>query len=172
MARTNKNENPLRRREQIEPKIRWSKYMDKDLFTHLCTVVPDPEGERLSVGKIHDELLWKRRDMVYVFVLHGLILKIGQTTKTFEERLRSYNTGKMAYRSRGTNSGANFFILRSLLNIGSRVQVYGLYPEQKRWRYLGAEGTAAFPPAKVIEKVLLKRFAEEYGQKPIGCSQG
>lgn len=171
MARVNKNENPLRQAKQLAGEISWVNYSQAHIFTHLCTLSPNRNQERLDLKAIHAAADMKRRGVVYVMVIHGRILKIGQSIGTFESRLGSYNTGKVAYRSRGTNSGANFFILQSILNINKEVEVYAFFPPQQKWQMLGATGKEAFPSAKVAEKIVIRHFRENYGKLPIGNAQ-
>ena len=170
--KTNKNENPLKRLEQISECPLWRSYPDQVFFTKLCVIKPEQEIEKLVMHEVCDEDKIKRAGLVYVLVVDGRIFKIGQTITPFKKRLDSYNTGQMKYRSRGTNSGANFFVLQSLLSLNKRIQVYAFFPEHKEWRLFDESGHEAFPSAKVAEKILIRRYEEKYGKKPLGCSQG
>ena len=168
----NRNEQPLRSVKELDGSQRWADYFDRERFVHLCTLAPDNDRERLEVAAVHDEEGMKREGLVYAMVVDGRIFKIGQSINTFKNRLGSYNTGKMSYRSRSTNSGANFFILQSLLLFNEAVEIYAFFPPHRRWRLFGRTGHEAFPSTKVAERALLDRYAKRYGAKPIGCSQG
>ena len=171
MAKINKNEKPLRSVGEISEEICWDEYEYSHLFEHYCTLYPNFKIEKIEIKVIHDESLTKREGLVYALVVENKIVKIGQSINTFKKRLGSYNTGKQSYRSRGTNSGANFFILQSLLNINKPIEVYLLTPDHKRWEILDVSGTEAFPSAKIWERVLLDKFKKTYGRLPIGDSQ-
>lgn len=171
-SRTNKNEDPLRSLAKLGDEQEWQTYDQRDHFSHICTLRPNRELERLDIADVHDDAKMPEPGMVYALVVDGKIFKIGHTITPFRKRVNSYNTGKGKYRSRGTNSGANYFILQSLLHFGCAVEVYGFYPDHKKWELFGESGFEAFPSSKTAEKILLKRFKESYERLPIGCTQG
>ena len=171
-VRVNKNEQPLRSLEDLTESLPWSDYCDQEHFTRLCTVTPNHEQECLEITEVHDEDMMKQKGLVYAMVVDGRIFKIGQSINTLKSRLGSYNAGKMGNRFKGTCSTANFFILQSLLNLGKQVEIYAFFPPVKQWELFGKTGQEAFPSAKVAERILLARYEEKYGAKPIGCSQG
>lgn len=171
-SRTNKNENPLQSLADLQNEQKWETYDQRTHFSHICTLQPDLELKKLVVAAIHDEAKMRKPGMVYALVVNGKILKIGQTITALKKRVNSYNSGKTQYRIRGTNSGANYFILQSLLNFGCAVEVYGFYPTHKKWELFGESGFEAFPSSKTAEKILLKRFKKSHGRLPIGCTQG
>lgn len=138
---------------------------------HFCTLAPNHGEQKLEVKAVRDKGQRNRKGLVYVLVIDSRIFKIGHTINTFESRLRSYNTGRVSYRSRGTNSGANFFVLQSILGIGKNVAVHCFYPDQKKWNLLGETGHEAFPSSKTAERIILGRFRKKYGSLPIGCTQ-
>jgi len=171
-GRTNKNEDPLRSLAKLRDEQDWQTYDQRMLFAHICTLQPNLKLERLEVVTVHDDESMRKPGMVYALVVDGKIFKIGHTITPFKKRVNSYNTGKGKYRSRGTNSGANYFILQSLLHFGCAVEVYGFYPAHKKWELLGETGFEAFPSSKTAEKIFLNRFRKSYGRLPIGCTQG
>lgn len=169
--RVNRNESPLRKLSDLNQEIRWSIYDRASLFTHLCTLAPNNDNERLDVREIHDPDLWGRRGLVYAMVVEDRIFKIGQSINTFKDRLGSYNSGRMSFRSRGTNSSSNFFALQTFLQLGHPVEIYALFPDHKTWRFLGETGREAFPSSKVAERIVLGMFRESYDRLPLGCGQ-
>lgn len=171
MAKVNKNESPIRTIREIKNEVKWDEYEYSSLFTHYCDVEPNFDNERLEIVHIHEYNLVDVKGIVYVLVVENRIIKMGQSINEFSSRLGSYNSGKMAYRARGTNSGANFFMLQSLLNIKKQVNVYLLAPNHKKWEVLGETGTEPFPPAKIWERILLNKFKSKYGKLPIGNTQ-
>ncbi len=172
MAKTNKNENPLRSLKALKDEIKWEDYSHKDLFIHYCDLIPHHENEKLTIENIKDDKLTKAAGVIYAFVIDGKIFKIGQSIGTFKSRLGSYNTGKQSYRSRGTNSGANFFILQSIFGMKTeKVEVYLIAPNHRKWEALGETGTEAFPSAKIWERIILAKFKEKYEKLPIGNTQ-
>ena len=111
------------------------------------------------------------KSCVYVMVIDGKIFKIGTALRGMKARIGSYNSGKTKYRVRGTNSGSNYWLLQSVINMGAPVIVFALYPDTKNCEVFGISLAEPFPSAKTIEGVVLKLFEEEYGVKPIGCTQ-
>ncbi len=171
MAKVNKNEDPLRTLDQLADEVSWEEYADRERYVHAYTLNPNIVEERLEIVKVHDEAMEQQEGLVYVLVVGGKVFKIGQSIRSFRNRLGSYNTGKVKYRSRGTNSGANFFVLQSLLHFSHEVEVYIFAPQTKWWHFLGESGEEIFPSAKTVEKIFLQRFVEEHGRLPIGCGQ-
>ena len=169
--RTNKNENPLQNLSALNDEIQFENYKQKTYFKHYCTLIPNNEREELYIDEVYESSLNNHKGIVYLLVIDGKIFKIGQSILSFKDRLGSYNTGKMSYRSRGTNSGANFWVLQSLLKLKTRVEVYLYGIEHKSWQFLNEKGTEPFPSSKSVEKVFLKYYKEVYDRLPIGCAQ-
>ena len=170
-SKVNKNEVPLRKKSQLSGAVKFSEYIDAEHFEHICTVDASEDQEKLIIREIHNNKKMARTGLVYVLVVNDLIFKIGHSINDFKNRLGSYNTGKMAYRSRGTNSGANFYILQSLINLKWAVEVYGYYPSKRKWNLFDENGKEPIPSSKTAEGVFLRRFKEEYNKLPLGCSQ-
>lgn len=168
-----KNQNiPLKAIGDLANEVRWASYDQRDLLAPLCRLKPNRETGKLVVDEIYDEGHWRTKGVVYALVVKGLIFKIGQSINTFKSRVGSYNSGRTEYRISGKNSGANYWCLQSLLNIGLDIEVYAFYPDHMEWKGIGESGSEAFPSAKTIEKILIKRFENSYKRKPIGCTQG
>ena len=95
-------------------------------------------------------------------VIDNKILKIGQTITDVKCRIQSYNSGKKKHRKKGTCSTTNYFILQSLLNIDKRVNLYVYFAEKKPYDIFGVKGNDCFPSAKVIEKIIINDFIDQF----------
>ncbi len=156
----------------LQGEIQWQNYIDKSCFTYYCDLIPDPAGEKITIENIQDHSLTEIEGVVYVLVIDGKILTIGRSTKTFEDRVGSYNAGTKSIRKgKGTSSVTNYYILQSLLNINLTVEVYLMAPEHREWEAFGKKGTVSFPPVNILKTELLKRFKKQHGKSPIGNSQ-
>ncbi len=171
MARVNISERVLRSVNALNNEIRWQDYLDKKRFTYYCDLLPDHKYERIVIDNIQDDNLTGVEGFVYVFVINGRILKIGQSITSFKGRVSSYNCGKQKARDKGTCSVTNYFILQSLLKINKTVKVYLMVPDHRDWKLFGETGTVSFPPVKIWERKLLERFQKKHGKSPIGNSQ-
>ncbi len=171
MAKINISERVLRSVDALNNEIRWQDYLDKERFTYYCDLMPDRDGERITIGEVHEDSLTGIEGFVYVFVINGRILKIGQSITLFKKRVTSYNCGKQKARDKGTCSVTNYFILQSILKINVPVKVYLMVPTHLDWEVLGETGTVSFPPVKIWERKLLERFTAAHCKSPIGNSQ-
>nr|WP_321431409.1 hypothetical protein [uncultured Campylobacter sp.] len=100
------------------------------------------------------------------------IIKIGQTRKTFEERLTSYNCG-CVYNWR-TASTTNIKIKQSMVATRKTFNLY-LYdcsdePYVLEWH---GEHSIEFasPKSLAVEDIMIKKFIEQFGQKPLANIQ-
>jgi len=105
-------------------------------------------------------------------VLNEKIFKIGVALRGIKGRIGSYNSGKTKYRVKGTNSGSNYWVLHSLINMNIVCNFYGLYPPLKPCTIFGVHINEPFPSAKTIEGIVISKFEQDHGRKPIGCTQG
>ena len=113
-----------------------------------------------------------QRSCVYAMVIAGKIFKIGNAFRGMKGRIGSYNSGRTKYRTRGTNSGANYWILQSLIKMNTSAKFYAYYPPLKNCEAFCERVQESFPSAKTIEGVVIRKFESLYGEKPIGCTQG
>ncbi len=171
MAKINISERVLRTTEALNNEIRWQDYLDRELFTYYCDLLPDHKYERIVIDNIQDHSLTEIEGFVYAFVIDDKILKIGQSITMFTGRVSSYNCGKQKARDKGTCSVTNYFILQSILKINVPVKVYLMIPSHRTWELFGETGTVSFPPVKIWERKLLERFRETHCKSPIGNSQ-
>lgn len=170
MARTsNRMEDPIQLLAELDDEIAWNSYQHRREFQFMCEVRGDRGKEELTVVRAEAALMEK--SCVYIMELENKVLKIGTALRGIKGRIGSYNTGKMKYRARGTNSGANYWMLHSIINLAVPVRFYGYFPPSRRCRVFGIQLNEPFPSAKTVEGVLIKLFVERYGRKPIGNVQ-
>ena len=170
----NRSDNPIRSLEELDNEIAWSQYEYADDFFHICDIVPDKDNERLLMENVNEEKI--EDPCVYIIVIEKRIFKIGVAAGTknkggFAGRLGSYNAGTYKNRISGTASVTNFWVLHSLINLDVNAEVYAYLPKLRRSYILGEMVVVAFPPAKAIEGVIIKKFEQTYGKKPIGNTQ-
>jgi len=177
MASKKKNRTDLivRNSAELANEAPYAGFIFKKHFDWLCEIRPDRKKEKLFLGK-HDHGKIDEEGFVYVIVVNGKILKIGQTTTTFKSRLSSYNCGTRKFRKRGTASTTNYFVLQSLLAIGAPAQIYAYFAKKKRYLIFrgtkfSESGVGAFPTPKIIEKKINLEFVKHYGKSPIGNVQ-
>lgn len=170
MARaSNRMEDPLRSVAELDDEIEWAAYEHKNEFEFMCEVNGDEYNEKLIVVESVESLM--ERSCVYIMETEGKVLKIGTALRGIKGRIGSYNTGKMKYRGRGTNSGANYWMLQSIIKLAVPVRFHGYFPPTRPCEVFGTTLTEPFPSAKAVEGVLIRLFAERYGKKPIGNVQ-
>lgn len=169
-GKSNKMEEPLKRAEDLSAEVAWNDYEYRGEFAFICEATPKRMDEKLVITKKDNDNI--NRSCVYAMVVDGKIFKIGSALKGARGRIGSYNAGRVKYRGRGTNSTTNFWVLQTLLNLKKPVQFYGFFPPIKSCKVFGEKLQEPFPSAKSVEGVVLRRFVETYGRKPIGCTQG
>ena len=169
-GKSNKMEEPLKRPDDLSGEVAWNDYEHRDKFTFVCEAAPKRLDEKLVItGKDNANI---NRSCVYAMVIDGRIFKIGSALNGVGGRIGSYNSGRVKYRGRGTNSTTNFRVLQTLLNLKKPVRFYGFFPAIEECEIFGEKLQEPFPSAKAVEKVVLRRFVETYKRKPIGCTQG
>lgn len=169
IMKKNKNIVPLVLND-LAGEVEYSKFEYKNFFIHSCNLIPEKEKERIRI-KIIDEIIFKKKGVVYLFIVNGKVLKIGQTTTTIKKRIQSYNCGKVEYRINGTNSTTNYFILQSILKINKTVEVYTYQPDKPEINVFGKIIKTNTPVTKMVEKQIIKDFIKKFGKKPVGLTQ-
>lgn len=170
----NKNDKPLESLNALQDQVDYGEFQYKEYFIHLCNLLPDKGRESLKVEKLQGaEPTDKVREssLVYLIVVRGKVFKIGATINTIEDRVQSYNCGKLKHRRAGTCSTTNFFVLQSLININEPAAIYAYFPDKEGYEIFGEKGEEAFPSPKIIERKILKDFAKKHHGKPIGNIQ-
>ena len=172
----NKSDNLLGSVDEIGDMFMWDEFEYRNYFRLVCvlkpTIINVNRRELVITGEVIPEDM--KRACVYVMVVKGRIFKIGQTADSVKGRIQSYNCGQQKYRNAGTASVTNYWVLQSLCNIGENVEMYCLFPEEKEYECFEVKGTVAFPPAKIIERIIIDKVKKEYKgvfYKPIGCTQ-
>lgn len=156
--------------EEIKDEINFEDFDKKDLFVHICNLLPNKTLEKLEVQIIDNEKC-KTGGLVYVFVIEGKIFKIGQSIDNIIKRVQSYNCGKVEYRIKGTNSTTNYFVLQSLLHINKCIEVYAFFPDLPEYTLFGKKYKDSWQVSKRAENIIINEFVEKYNKKPIGCTQ-
>lgn len=169
-SKYNKLDEPLKRLESLSEQLLWKNYEHKNKFEYICEVQPDVENEKFIVTDSKKENM--KRSCVYIMVVEGRIFKIGTALRGMTGRIGSYNSGKTKHRIKGTNSGANYWVLHSMLNFKKKITFYAYYPAVAECKIFGETIDEPFPSSKTIEGVVLRQFEKKYGKKPIGCTQG
>lgn len=165
-----KLDSPLKRTDDLSEQVNWRDYEHRKKFAYVCTVTPDEENEKLTITKQMAEDM--KRSCVYVMVIDGKVFKIGTALRGMKNRIGSYNSGRIRYRTRGTNSGANYWILQSLLKMNAKAEFYAYYPPLESCTVFGEKLEEPFPSAKTVEGVVIRQFEARHQMKPIGCTQG
>ena len=166
----NKSDYPLKSVKDLADEVVWSDYEFKDSFSYACSVMPNADEEKLEITEQNAPLLEK--SCVYVVIISGRIFKIGAALRGVKGRIGSYNSGRTRYRTSGTNSTTNYWCLQSFIKIGLPVKFHVYCPDTQTAEIFGEKIQEPFPSAKAIEAVIIRKFEEKYGKKPIGCTQG
>ena len=169
MATYNKLDEPLENTSSLSNQVPWDDYEHADKFELVCRVVASGAKEQLVI-KTEDKNNMGR-SCVYAMVIGGKIFKIGTALRGLKARIGSYNSGKTKYRIKGTNSGANYWVLQSLIKMQQEVDFYAHYPPTRECEVFGETLDEPFPSAKTVEGVVIRQFEAKYGMKPIGCVQ-
>lgn len=165
----NKNDRPLLLDDIDANKNRLDTFKYFNKFAKVGYLTPNNDKEKVELGYYSDTYK-TRRGLVYLFVLDGIILKVGSTTASMKDRIQSYNCGKKAYRDNGTCSTTNYFVLQSFLNMGKVVDVYAYYPEPIEVDVFGEKTESVSNPPKPYENHILT-YLKENGEMPILCTQ-
>tara|TARA_R110000824_G_scaffold401341_1_gene611752 strand:+ start:79 stop:648 length:570 start_codon:yes stop_codon:yes gene_type:complete len=134
-------------------------------------IVPDdsikPQYRTIVYDKVRKHAHW-----VYILVVGDKVVKCGDTTQTLNERFSSYSAGSRKARDRGTCSTTNYFVsevIRKAHEIGYKVELYG-YPIPPQCISADLFGESVECRVDIVtyyESELIKRFVNEFGDKPI-----
>lgn len=169
MAKYNKSDEPLKSVSALQKEIDWEEYEYRTKFEYICKVRPDADGEKLVICEPIEEKM--NQSCVYTMVIAGKLFKIGAALRGMKGRIGSYNSGKVKYRSRGTNSVTNYWVLQSMIKMKQEASFYAFYPPLKTCELFGEKFSEPFPSAKAVEGIIIRRFEKKYGRRPIGCTQ-
>jgi hypothetical protein len=163
MSKTYDRQNDRVLTEMTDIDFKYDDFPYKQYFTKIGHLIPDNDKECVSL-----DLSFDRKDLVYIFVIDGIIIKIGSTSTTMKNRIQSYNCGKKAYRKNGTCSTTNYVCLQSILNINKKVDVYAFFPEDNKIDVWGIEKEISV--SKLYEKRILTDLKDK-GVFPVLCIQ-
>lgn len=168
MCMSNISESLILDRSELDNEIDFKDFKFRSHFKKLCDIKADINLEKLFMINVNEDLN-KKSGLVYAIVINGKLFKIGQTITSFSKRLQSYNCGKKEYRERGTCSVTNYYILQSLLNISTGIEIF-VYPlEKQKYSLFGEWYTDDLPIGKKAEKVIMNQFKN--GKIPKGNIQ-
>ncbi|GMB96405.1 hypothetical protein [Helicobacter sp. NHP22-001] len=189
-ALKNKNDQPFSIHEiQQQPALQEFSFTGKREFLYICQLKAEPLkiiGTKRINEKIKAEdftsdeaqrVFNQSSGVAYLITcpLEGKehIIKIGQTRKSFKERLGSYNCGTV-YNWR-TASTTNIKITQSL--VATRLYYYNLYlcdcsndPYTIEWHGVKSAPLPS-PKSLAVEDIMVKKFIEQFKQKPLANIQ-
>lgn len=154
----------------LDDEVNFSNYEYRDYFKFLCHIRPNQDRQALEIEDISPEDDSKT-GLIYIFVIHDKIFKIGQTTNTMYDRIQSYNCGSIAARNKGTCSVTNFFVKQSFLQLNEVIDVYAYFPPKATYRIFTEDVESSEAPSKFAERKIVADFERKYHKKPIGCIQ-
>lgn len=130
-------------------------------FEKTCTIgIGAPE--KLEVKKMYNQNLFNgTQGITYLMTIDDYIIKVGHTTKTFEERLQSYNSGTEENRPKNTNT--NYSFLQTIVNIDKNVIVYSHNSGISEFTSFGKSVSSSKPPSAYNKTVAI----DSLGNKPI-----
>ena len=161
----NKSDKPLKNISALDKQFLWREYNLSNVFEFVCEVKPNRNKEKLEYE--HQVTENMERSCVYAMVISKKIFKIGSALRGIKDRISSYNSGKTIYRLRGTNSVTNYWVLQSLINMGTNIEFYAYYPPTKQGEIFGKKFDEPFPSAKTIEGIILDLFETQYGKSQL-----
>lgn len=156
--------------EEIENWPLFENYSLHNEMFHAGQLIPDRNNEKL-VWCPNNSFNDNYTGLFYAFVVNGHFYKAGKTDTTMRERIASYNCGKKEYRNNGTCSVTNYFVLQSLLNFNTPVDVYCFLAPKATLSIFGKEVEISESPAKYIEGLFLAQANADFGNKLPGCFQ-
>ena len=156
--------------KDFKVKMENGQYLTANNFSLIAIGNPDSQNEKWIMD-VKDEKYNNTCDLIYALVVEGKLLKLGKSITTMKERISSYHCGKNAYRQKknATNSATNWFILQSVIAMGKPVYVYAFFTERSYGEFMGEKFQNRI--SKEIEAIILARFAEQYGFRPLGNRQ-
>lgn len=105
---------------------------------------------------IDANMFFSKRDIVYMFVVDGEILKIGQTQNTASKRIESYN-------SKRNNTSTEGRLMSDLLSRNKKVELY-IVPAEGDFSFQGIQ----YPMNSVIlEQMYINSYLSVYDRLPL-----
>jgi hypothetical protein len=147
----------------------------RNYLKHVANIVKSDKKCGYDV-QVFSEYL-RHKQWVYILVIAGCVVKIGDSTMTLQGRWNSYSAGTRENRDRGTCSTTNYFIseiIRVSLNMGLKVELYG-YTIPNQYQTIDVFGDKQDSLAdfvKIFEGNLIKKFNTIYNKLPIVGKNG
>lgn len=172
----------------VQPTLKEFNFNGKNDFRFICKLHAEPmridksdrkrKNEKIIAdhfyGNEEKDIFENSMGVAYMITctLNGKehIIKFGQTRTPFKARLGSYNCGVV--NNWRTASTTNIKILQSMVTTR---QVFNLYlydcsePETIVWH--GVSQKVASPKSLVVEDIIIKKFIEQFGKKPLANVQ-
>lgn len=187
----NKNDKPFTIEDIVQqPKLNEFSFPGVSEFKFLCelealpmTIDPSSnkrKNERIIAKNFADsdmEKVFKNSiGVVYIItcIIEGeeYIIKIGQTRKTFKERLSSYNCGVANNWIQASTT--NIKMLQSMLTtrLTYRAYVYDCSHDVYQITWYGVQSVPVASPKPVaVEDILIKEFIRQFNKKPLAVVQ-
>ena len=185
----NTNDNPFTVDDiKKQPLLSDFKFLGVADYRYICKLRVRPltiiDGERVNekiipvefVGKEEKDIFDKSLGVSYLLtcVVEGKehIIKIGSSRTTFKKRLGSYNCGVV--NNWRTASTTNIKILRSMVTTRKDLNLYLYDCSDDYYVTVWHDVTSvkfASPKALAVEDIMVKKFIEQFGHKPLANVQ-
>lgn len=173
---------------KFQPTLQEFQFEGKNDFRFICNLHAEPmkigktdkkrKNEKIIANNfcgIEEKNIFEKSMGVAYMITCNLnekehIIKFGQTRTPFKARLGSYNCGVV--NNWRTASTTNIKILQSMVTTR---QVFNLYlfdcsePETIVWH--GVSQKVASPKSLAVEDIIIKKFIEQFGKKPLANVQ-
>lgn len=105
-------------------------------------------------GTISPNEFFLKENCVYFFVVDDEVLRIGETSRTLQERLKDYNNKKMQFI---TSDLCSFFT--------KKLEIYAVYCDTKSFT-LDGDDESIEPTSKMLEQYYINKYVKMYGELP------
>ena len=186
---TNKNDIPFTKKQILEqPTLESFKFDGVNDFVYVCDLVAHPisnitnddwTNEKIEAvnftSDVSRSIFYQSMGVAYMLTCviddKEFIVKLGQTRTAFKQRLASYNCGVI--NNARTASTTNIKILQSFVAVNRPFKLYIFdcgNPVSYEWR---GEKSVPFasPMPLAVEDIMLKKFIQQFGQKPLANVQ-
>lgn len=172
-----------------QPLLKDFKFSGVEDYRYICKLSIKPleittDGKRINekilpinfAGEEEKKIFKKSLGVSYIFTClvdgEEHIIKIGSSRTTFSKRLGSYNCGVV--NNWRTASTTNIKILQSMITTRLDMNLY-LYDCSQDFYVIDWNGVRsvkfASPKALAVEDIMVKKFIEEFGHKPLANIQ-
>lgn len=186
----NKNDKPFSLNNiKSQPTLKEFAFSGKEDFIFICNLEISPltitesirKNEKINpinfANKKTKDIFEKSLGVAYMLTCNiddkEHIIKFGQSRTTFKKRLGSYNCGVV--NNWRTASTTNIKILQSLVTtrVILNLYIYDCSDEVMIIEWRGEKSVPfASPKSLAVEDIMIKKFKEEFGIKPLANIQG